>query len=320
MKAEITGVALAPATNPDLFTLLDLDRHLNSQVCDICNREGVSSILRAANPEIIFHLAAQSLVHESYAAPLETFHTNIIGTANVLDVIRMLPSVRVAIIVTTDKVYRNREWVFPYREDDILGGEEPYSASKAASEIVVDSYRTTFLAPQKVAIATARAGNAIGGGDWSANRLIPDAVRAWQNGRQLLVRRPSAVRPWQHVLENVAAYLVLAEALWIEPSLAGAYNFGPSPSRVATVRTIVELARNFYGEGEVNWGDQKEGLHEAGLLSLETAKARATLKIEPRWELEEAIARTMQWYRRLSEGICAWELCLQDLINYKNSP
>jgi CDP-glucose 4,6-dehydratase len=226
----------------------------------------------------------------------------------------------VAVLVTTDKVYKNHEWPYPYREDDTLGGHDPYSASKAASEIVAASYRDAFLAAQGVAIATARAGNVIGGGDWSEDRLIPDAVRAWEADKPLEVRRPQAIRPWQHVLEPLAGYMRLAERLWHEPDLAGAYNFGPETGAAATVREVITQASKNYGHGEVIWGDGSEGPHEAGWLALEIAKARVTLGVAPQWSLFEAINRTMRWYRRQAEGADACELCLSEIADFEALP
>jgi CDP-glucose 4,6-dehydratase len=224
------------------------------------------------------------------------------------------------VIITTDKVYRNQEWPYPYREIDPLGGHDPYSASKAAAEIVSASYRDAFLAGQGVAMATARAGNVIGGGDWSEDRLLPDAVRAWEAGIPLEVRRPQAIRPWQHVLEPLAAYLLLAERLFERPDLAGSYNFGPETRTAATVREVIELARTRYGQGQVIWGDGSEGPHEAGWLALEIAKARNTLGVVPKWSLAQAIERTMSWYRRQSQGEDARQLCLAEIVDFEALP
>jgi CDP-glucose 4,6-dehydratase len=269
---------------------------------------------------VVFHLAAQALVRPSYAQPLETLATNVMGTAHVLDALRDLADVRVAVIVTTDKVYRNREWAYPYREDDALGGHDPYSASKAAAEIVCATYRDAFLKQQGVAVASARAGNVIGGGDWSLDRLIPDAVRTWQAGRVLTVRRPAAIRPWQHVLDPLAGYLRLAQALWQTPALADAYNFGPLTHEAATVNDVVTLARQAYGEGEWIAGDGTDGPHEAGWLALEVARARTMLGVAPKWSLEEAVRRTMCWYRALADGGDARALCETDIADHDRAP
>jgi CDP-glucose 4,6-dehydratase len=261
-------------------------------------------------------LAAQALVRESYADPLGTFASNIMGTANVLDALRACDAVRSIVAVTTDKVYANQEWVWPYRETDRLGGHDPYSASKAGVEIVVSSYRSSFFAAKGVALATARAGNVIGGGDWSADRIIPDAVRAWLADQPLQVRRPQAVRPWQHVIEPLNAYLVLAERLWHDATLAQAWNFGPATHEAATVRDVVGLAQTAFGRGQVQWGDGLEGPHEAGLLTLDTSLAKSRLGVQSVFPLAQAIGMTMHWYRDFSAGADAAQLCQRDIAQY----
>ncbi len=320
MGAEVTGIALAPETQPSLFDLLRLPELVTSHFADVRDAAAIAGLVRNAAPEIVLHLAAQPLVRRSYRQPLETFGSNVMGTAHVLDALRDLPGVKAAVIVTTDKVYRNVETIFPYREDDPLGGHDPYSASKAAAEIVTASYRDAFLSAQGVAVATARAGNVIGGGDWSEDRLIPDAVRAWGEGRALEIRRPDAVRPWQHVLEPLAGYLCLAERLVAEPSLAGAYNFGPRTDEAATVREVVELARSVFGRGEAVFAETPQGPHEAGLLALEIARAREVLGVTSRWNLVEGVTRTMDWYRGWREGVDARSLCEADIAAFEGRP
>lgn len=316
LGATVCGIALPPATNPDLFELARVAEGIDSHFCDIRDSEGLAALVRAFRPEIVLHLAAQPLVRASYRYPVATFSSNIMGTAHVLDALRGLDSVRVAVMVTTDKVYRNLEQPYPYREDDALGGHDPYSASKAASEIVIASYRDAFLKEQGVVVASARAGNVIGGGDWSEDRLIPDAVRAWQTDEILEIRCPQAIRPWQHVLEPLHGYLTLAEQLWHHPDLAGAYNFGPPTQEAATVKEVVELARQAYAKGTVRYGDGSSGPHEAGWLALETAKARVALDVQPRWNLAETVTRTMVWYQAQHAGADARELCLAEIARY----
>jgi CDP-glucose 4,6-dehydratase len=218
-------------------------------------------------------------------------------------------------MVTSDKVYRNLERPIPYREDDILGGHDPYSASKAASEIVIASYRAAYF-KDRPAIATARAGNVIGGGDWSEQRLIPDAVKAWTRGEALELRNPGAIRPWQHVLEPLAGYLVLAEKIWHQPELAGAYNFGPPTHETVSVSRLIGEARAAFGRGEVRSAQVQGQRHEAGLLSLETSKARFTLGVSPRWDLTTAVGKTMQWYSAFEAGRPARDLCDADIESY----
>lgn len=321
LGAEVHGYALDPSTEPNIFTLAKVGASMAGHtIADIRDADTLAQAMRAAKPDIVFHLAAQPLVRASYRDPVATFATNIMGTAHVLEALRGLDSARVAVTITTDKVYRTSASNLapcPYREDDALGGHDPYSASKAACEIVIDSYRQSFLAAQGVALASARAGNVIGGGDWSEDRLIPDAVRAWQSNQPLMVRRPQAIRPWQHVLEPLAGYLKLAEKLWQQPTLAGAYNFGPVPHEAATVRELIKLARQAYGIGEVHFGDGSEGPHEAGWLALEIAKAKTLLDVTPRWTLAEAVNRTMHWYRTQHEGADARALCVAEIAAYE---
>lgn len=317
LGAHVSGLALPPPTEPNLFTLATVGETVESHVQDIRDPTATAARIRAIAPEVVFHLAAQPLVRASYREPLATYATNVMGTAHVLEALRGVESVRVAVMVTTDKVYRNLEQPYPYREDDALGGHDPYSASKAACEFVIASYREAFLREQGVAVASARAGNVIGGGDWSEDRLIPDAVRAWQAKQPLVVRRPQAVRPWQHVLEPLAGYLRLAQHLWFNPQDAGAFNFGPLTHEAATVRQVIERCRDGYGSGEVVWGNGCEGPHEAGLLMLEITKACGTLGWFPRWTLDESVARTMHWYRSYASGADARALCLADIRAYE---
>ncbi len=314
LGAQVTGIALAPNTEPNLFDLADVAGQTTaSHITDIRDAKALREIVAVANPQVVFHMAAQALVLDSYDDPLTTFSTNVQGTANFLDALRAAPDVEVAVMITTDKVYENPGDGYPFRETDPLGGHDPYSASKAASEIVIESYRRSFLDSQGVAIAPARAGNVIGGGDWCKNRLIPDAVRAWTSDTPLEVRSPAAIRPWQHVLEPLAGYLCLAEKLAAEPKLAGSYNFGPQTHEAATVRDVLTLARKAFGRGDIQWNEAAATRHEAGWLSLETTKARHKLGLVPRWSLQEGVSRTMNWYRQQNEGADAKALCVADI-------
>lgn len=318
LGAQITGVSLVPATAPNLFTLANIQDLCTHHIADIRDAVTLANIVHAAQPEIVLHLAAQPLVRASYRLPLDTFATNVMGSANLLEALRGLDSVRSVVMVTTDKVYHNREWCYPYREDDALGGHDPYSASKGASELIIASYRASFLAAQGVAVATARAGNVIGGGDWSEDRLIPDAIRAWQTGLTLAIRRPDAVRPWQHVLEPLYAYLRLAQAVFQQPELAGAYNFGPEPQQAATVRQVIGLAQETYRSANVYFHPVAAGLHEAGLLMLDSSKSRTLLGVCPRWSLTETVRHTMDWYHAQQSGALARILCEADINAYES--
>ena len=313
LGAKVTGLALPASTAPSLHTLLEGPQCGDS---DIRDASRTRQRVREANPQIVLHLAAQALVRASYRDPIANWNSNLMGTVHVLDAMRDLPDLQVAVLITTDKVYRNQQQQWPFRENDELGGHDPYSASKAACELAIASYRDAFLAAQGVRLASARAGNVIGGGDWAPDRLIPDAVRAWQSGSVLQVRQPDAVRPWQHVLEPLAGYLRLAEHLWHHPAGAGAYNFGPHTHEAATVRDVIEHARAAFGSGTVQYGNSDNGPHEASWLSLEIAKSRSVLDIQPHWTLPEAVRRSLQWYRALQDGHAARTLCLQDIADY----
>ncbi len=319
LGADVAGISLPPHTIPSLFSLAGIEDLCESHICDIRDGAALGNLIKNIQPEIVFHLAAQPLVRTSYSDPVETYGTNVMGTAHVLEALRGLEKMRVAVMITTDKVYRDDQVRRPFREDDALGGHDPYSASKAASEIVIASYRDAFLTEQGVAVASARAGNVIGGGDWSQDRLIPDAVRAWQTGQTLEVRRPDAIRPWQHVLEPLVGYLTLAEKLWQKPELAGAYNFGPKTHETATVREVVETARTSYGHGEVQYGAGNDGLQEAMWLALEVSKSTHNLGVESRWELTESIENTMSWYRAQFDGEEARPLCMAQIADYEGT-
>lgn len=318
MGAKVTGVSLPPDSAPNLFTLANISQVTNTYFVDIRDADAVSDIVKKARPEIVLHLAAQALVRPGYKDPLGTLATNVMGTANVLNALREVNSVKAVVVVTTDKVYKNLETGRAYKEEDQLGGYDPYSASKAASEIIISSYRDAYLTEQGVAVASARAGNVIGGGDWSKDRLIPDAVRAWDSNSPLEIRRPSAVRPWQHVMEPLNGYLVLAEKLYGNLSLAGSYNFGPKTSEVATVQAVIKLANQAYGRGSVAWGDGTKGPHEAGLLSLDISKTQEILSISPRWNLKQTIERTMSWYKKQGNGVSARSLCEADIALFSS--
>jgi len=318
LGAEVTGLALPPETDPSLFELVTLPALVDSEFADIRRPAEVARVVRKARPDIVLHLAAQPLVRASYADPVTTYETNVMGTVHLLEALRGESGVRSVVVVTTDKVYRNPETGRPFAEDDPLGGHDPYSASKAACEIAVASYRDAFLRDRGAAVATARAGNVIGGGDWAADRLIPDAMRAWGAGKAVVIRNPQAVRPWQHVLEPLAGYLALAETLWDAPERAGAYNFGPDAGDMATVAQVLEIAKRAYGfaEDETAYHVEPGGPHEAQLLTLDNGRARAVLGMAPLWRMEEAVSRTVRWYRGQARGLDARGLCDGDFAHF----
>ncbi|WP_245269429.1 CDP-glucose 4,6-dehydratase [Allorhizobium undicola] len=314
MGAKVSGLSLEPQTSPHLHGLL-FGQNAAAGICDIRDRAAVNAAVLQMRPDIVFHLAAQPLVRAGYRDPVGTFETNVQGTAHVLDALRAVESVKAIVVVTTDKVYENPETGTPFVESDPLGGHDPYSASKAAAEIVAASYRSSFFAARGVGLATARAGNVIGGGDWAEDRLVPDAVRAWENGRAIEVRRPGAVRPWQHVLEPLSGYLALAERLYCGKAGASAFNFGPDPANAATVGDLLAMARLAYGHGEIVTGTET-GPHEAGYLLLDSTLAMNCLNYRPVWGLGETVERTMRWYRNLAEGQSAAALCRADIADY----
>lgn len=315
LGAEVTGLSLPPESDPALFTLLH-GTGSDAEFVDVRDQHAVLNRILSSKPQIVFHLAAQALVRAGYRDPVSTYETNALGTANVLDALRIAEDVRSIVVVTTDKVYQNPETGLAFLETDPLGGHDPYSASKAAAEIITASYRASFFAPRNIGIATARAGNVIGGGDWAEDRLIPDAVRAWRDDGILNVRRPRSVRPWQHVLEPLGGYLGLAQMLWNTPDAAASYNFGPDHSEAASVGNVLRIARQHFGGGRVVLGDGSEGPHEAGYLVLDSALARDKLGYKPRWGLVETVRRTMEWYRGHLEGRPALDLCLHDIREF----
>jgi CDP-glucose 4,6-dehydratase len=317
LGAEVIGISLAPNSSPNLFEIANVSEGMRSYFSDVRDTEEISKLIRNEQPEIVFHLAAQPLVRESYREPIKTLATNVMGTVHVLNALREQSCAKVAVMVTTDKVYKNVGRSIPYGEEDTLGGHDLYSASKAASEIVISSYRDSYLHDQGIAVASARAGNVIGGGDWSEDRLIPDAVRAWQAGQVLVLRNPQAIRPWQHVLEPLHAYIRLAEKLWEKPSLAAAYNFGPKPDEAASVRNVIELAMKAYGKGVVHYQKVSDGPYESNWLALDISKAKSLLDISPRWGLTESVQRTMNWYKAYHHGANPIKLCEIEINDFE---
>lgn len=302
LEAEVKGYSLDPQTRDDLFYLIEGDKLCDSVIADVRDKTRLQKEILDFQPDFVFHLAAQPLVRLSYEIPTETFEVNVIGTANVLDAIRLLEKKCEVILITTDKVYHNNEWIYPYRENDRLGGYDPYSASKACAELVIDSYRNSFFNIEnyeihKKAIAVARAGNVIGGGDWSQDRLIPDVIKALIHKKPVLLRNPNAVRPWQHVLEPIIGYLTLGEKLSTKPlKYSQAYNFGPNMSDTLPVLNMVKQAINAFGSGSFEIKQDPNQLHEAGLLKLDISKAIEELKWEPKLNAEQAVGMTMNWY------------------------
>lgn len=300
--ARLTGYALAPLPGQPLFELAGVEGDMASVIGDVRDADALRAAYEQAAPEIVIHMAAQPLVRESYANPAYTYEVNVMGTVNLLECVRTLPGAVSVLNVTTDKVYNNNEWVWGYRETDPLDGFDPYSNSKSCSELVTHSYRRSFFEDGKVALSTARAGNVIGGGDFSKDRIIPDCVRAVQKGEAITVRNPGSVRPYQHVLEPLFAYLMIAEAQYKNPALAGWYNVGPNDSDCLTTSRLVELFCEEWGAGASWKGQGENGPHEAGLLKLDCASIKSTFGWRPRLDAAGAIRRTVEWSRAWLAG------------------
>lgn len=317
--AQLMGFALPPQETTTLFTIGKIKKLLKNRFGDVRDLNELKKQVLSFQPEIVFHLAAQSLVRRSYRLPVETFSTNVLGTVNVLETCRRCACTRAVVVVTTDKVYLNNEKGNAFTETAPLGGHDPYSASKAAAEMVVSSYRKSFFVREGKGVSAARAGNVIGGGDWSEDRIFPDAVRAWQVGQKLEVRNPNATRPWQHVLEPICGYISLAENIFKDPSMSSDFNFGPDPEGNATVREVIEMARDAFGSGKVEWSANLDKLYEAKTLCLDNSKAYKILGIKPVWNLRTSVNRTMDWYRRYLKSEDAQTLCKSDLEAFLKS-
>jgi CDP-glucose 4,6-dehydratase len=321
--AVVRGYSLDPCTTPNLFETARIGSMVEDVRGDIRDAGRLDRALSEFAPEVVFHLAAQPLVRFSYQDPIGTFETNVIGTARVLDAVRRTPSVRAVVSVTTDKCYENKEWVWGYRETDPLGGYDPYSSSKACAEIVSAAFRQSYfpvehLGEHKCAVATARAGNVIGGGDWSTDRLIPDLVRGFAEGRPALIRRPGAIRPWQHVLEPLDGYLRLAERLLTgDPRFATAFNFGPGDDDAQPVSWIVERMVGCWGEGASWVLDADPGVHEAGYLKLDASRARTELQWQPRLRLGTALDWLVEWYKAHAAGWDMQKLTLAQIARFE---
>jgi len=298
LGAQVIGFALLPDTQPNLFEAAGINRETVSVIGDIRDFDSVGRIFQQYSPEIVFHNAAQPLVRRSYRDPVATYATNVMGTVHVLEAVRRTPSVRAAVVVTSDKAYENREWFWPYREEDAMGGHDPYSSSKGCAELVSSAYRNSFFSGANTTrLATARAGNVIGGGDWSEDRLIPDIVRGIASGQPIVIRRPASIRPWQHVLEPLRGYLTLAQRLFEDgQDFSEAWNFGPREQDAISVEELAKRVVASWKSGKLEIQSDSNAPHEAHVLRLSTAKARSRLKWEPALSLDQAIDWTVAWY------------------------
>jgi CDP-glucose 4,6-dehydratase len=319
--AEVTGFSLAPPTDPNMFDLIEAKSMCRDLRGDIRNQAALAEAIDASKPEIVLHFAAQPLVRASYATPVETYATNVMGTVHLLDACRTTPGIRSIVVVTTDKCYENNGWVWGYRENDRLGGADPYSNSKAACELVVDSYRRSFFASaidkEGTHVASARAGNVIGGGDFALDRLIPDAIRAFMAAETLPIRNPHAIRPWQHVLEPLAGYLLLAERLYRSSAAAESWNFGPRTEESASVEAVVDIVAKYWGRNATWSQDTGYHPHEAATLKLDSTKARIELGWHPKLTLEKSIQMTTEWYLGFLRGDNLRALTLSQIKAYQ---
>jgi CDP-glucose 4,6-dehydratase len=318
LGAKVTGLGLDPATEHCMYTATGVEDFVEDRRVDVRNAAEVRRAVRESHAEIAFHLAAQPLVRVSYAEPAQTFDVNVMGTVNVLEAVRRTGSVGAVVVVTSDKCYENRETTRAYRETDAMGGYDPYSASKGCTELVASAYRRSYFHVNgSTQIASARAGNVIGGGDWAEDRIFPDCMRAFSSGRPVLLRRPAAIRPWQHALEPIGGYLQLAQALWEKPdSVAGSYNFGPDASCCRSVREVAGLAASFWGSGAACEAGTSSDLHEAGILTLDSTLAERDLGWVPRWTLETAVEQSVDWYRRFYAGEAMREATWNQIAAY----
>jgi len=325
LGAKVAGYALNPPTVPSLFDISKIGDNVKSTIGDVRDGSALSSAMLDADPDIVIHMAAQPLVKESYRLPQETYATNVMGTVHLFEAVRKCKNVRAVVIVTTDKCYENREWEWGYRECEPLGGHDPYSSSKACSELVTAAYRNSFYSVKTysthgVAVASARAGNVIGGGDWAQDRLIPDCVNALLNGKEIFIRSPLAIRPWQYVLEPLSGYLMLAQRLHEDGiEFSGAWNFGPYDSDARTVEWIVGRICSKWGADASYVIDKAEHPHEAQYLKLDFSKARTRLGWCPRWNLERALDKTVEWSRGYRKGADIHELCLGQIYQYTDT-
>ncbi len=320
MGAHVQGYALPPPTQPALFEEAKVAQGMLSTVGDVRDLSHLTEAMRRFAPEIVLHMAAQPLVRLSYAQPVDTYATNVMGTVHLLEAARLTDSVRVVLNVTTDKCYENQEWHWGYREDEPMGGHDPYSNSKGCSELVTSAYRRSFMAERGIALASARAGNVMGGGDWAQDRLVPDILRALEKQQAVLIRNPHAIRPWQHVLEPLSGYLCLAQHLSASgQAFAQAWNFGPRDEDAQPVQWIVQRMTQAWSQGATWQVAQGDHPHEAHFLKLDISKARAELGWQPRWSLDTALQKITEWHQAWLAGRNVRELCLSQIAQYQES-
>lgn len=320
MGAIVKGYALNPLTNPNLFDVAKVTQEMESEIGDIRNLEQLTASMVAFNPDIVLHLAAQPLVRYSYQAPVETYSTNVMGTVNVLEAARKCRNLKAIVNVTTDKCYENKEWLWGYREDEPMGGFDPYSSSKGCAELVTSAYRQSFFQNAGIGLASARAGNVIGGGDWSQDRLVPDILKAFENNEPVIIRNPNSIRPWQHVLEPLSGYLMLAQALYENPSdYAEGWNFGCNDDDAKPVQFIVECLAAVWGDNAHWILDAKNNPHEAHYLKLDSSKAKARLHWMPKWSLNDALEKIVEWQKNYQHGANMQAITLKQIETYQTN-
>ncbi|HZT43593.1 MAG TPA: CDP-glucose 4,6-dehydratase [Chthonomonadaceae bacterium] len=319
LGAQVSGYALPPPTQPSLFELAHVSEGMTSVIGDVRDLESLQRVFAQEQPEIVIHMAAQALVRASYEAPVETYATNVMGTVHVLEAAHQTAGMRVVLIVTSDKCYENREWLWGYRENEPMGGHDPYSSSKGCAELVTTAYRRSFLEAQGVAVASARAGNVIGGGDWARDRLVPDVMRAFLESRPVVIRNPKALRPWQHVLDPLHGYLLLAERLYESgPEFADAWNFGPAPEDTRPVGEIVEQLVTLWGDRACWEQDRSVQPHEAHTLKLDASKARTLLGWQPKVPLNMALEWISAWYKGYQAGEPVSDLTRAEIARFSD--
>jgi CDP-glucose 4,6-dehydratase len=318
LGAKVTGLALAPDQNPSLFEVARIDSGMCSILGDIRDLPAVERAVIEAQPDIAIHMAAQALVRRGYREPVETYATNVLGTVHVLDAVRRLSKARACVVVTSDKCYENQEWIWSYRESEPMGGRDPYSNSKGCAELVVGAYRASYFAQAGMGLASARAGNVIGGGDWSEHRLVPDLIRSFIDRKPTMIRNPDAIRPWQHVLEAINGYLVLVEQLWNDPvAFAEGWNFGPPDTGAVPVHAIADRLVAKWGDGAAWTRDKEAGVHEAHLLKLDSTKARTLLPWQPKLGIEEALDWIVEWHRAYETRHNMRDFTLHQIAQYQ---
>jgi CDP-glucose 4,6-dehydratase len=316
MGAKLKGYAFLPPTQPSLFDVATVAANIDSEIGDIRDLDQLAKSMTAFDPDIVIHMAAQPLVRLSYAEPIETYEVNVMGTVKVLEAVRCCSKVKAVVSVTTDKCYENKEWVWGYREDEPMGGYDPYSSSKGCAELVTSAYRRSFMQEKGIGLASARAGNVIGGGDWANDRLIPDILRAFEQSKPVVVRNPAATRPWQHVLEPLAGYLVLAENLYKQPHLyAEGWNFGPAEDDAKPVDWILDKMVSKWPNA--SWQlDNSDSPHEAGYLKLDVSKAKSRLNWQPTWQLEQTLTKIIDWHQAWLNNEDMQQACLNEVNIY----